>query len=80
LGYLGKISYDLYVYHGVGLDLAHRLAKSFVSQERLLVYPVTVPLLSLVIIVLISILSYQFLERPFLRLKERFIFIKSRPI
>jgi peptidoglycan/LPS O-acetylase OafA/YrhL len=80
LGYLGKISYGLYVFHFVGLELAHKLTNAYVSEERLLVYPATVLLLSLVITVAISMVSYQFLERPFLRLKERFTFIKSRPI
>jgi peptidoglycan/LPS O-acetylase OafA/YrhL len=80
LGYLGKISYGLYVFHFVGLELAHNLTNVYISEERLLVYPSTVLLLSLVITIAISMASYQFLERPFLRLKERFTFIKSRPI
>jgi len=80
LGYLGKISYGLYVFHFVGLELAHNLTIAYVSEQRLLVYPATVLLISLVITVAISMASYQFLERPFLRLKERFTFIKSRPI
>ena len=80
LGYLGKISYGLYVFHFVSLELAKNLINAYIPEERLLVYPATVLLLSLVITVAISMASYQFLERPFLRLKERFTFIKSRPI
>ena len=80
LGYLGKISYGLYVFHFVGLELARNLISAYVSEARLLVYPATVLLLSLAITIAISMLSYQFLEKPFLRLKERFTFIKSRPI
>jgi peptidoglycan/LPS O-acetylase OafA/YrhL len=80
LGYLGKISYGLYVFHFVGLELAYNLTGAYVSMERLLVYPATVLLFSLVITVAISMISYQFLEKPFLRLKERFTFITSRPI
>ncbi|MBN1453734.1 MAG: acyltransferase [Anaerolineales bacterium] len=80
LGYLGKISYGLYVFHFVGLELARNLTSIYISEGRLLVYPATVLLLSLIITVAISMASYQFLERPFLRLKERFTFIKSRPI
>jgi len=80
LGYLGKISYGLYVFHFVGLELARNLTIAYISEERLLVYPGTVLLLSLIITIAISMASYQFLERPFLRLKERFTFIKSRPI
>ena len=80
LGYLGKISYGLYVFHFVGLELARNLTNAYIPEERLLVYPATVLLLSLVITIAISMASYQFLERPFLQLKERFTFIKSRPI
>jgi len=80
LGYLGKISYGLYVYHVVGIWLAKQITGAYVSPERLLVYPLTILLLALLITVLVSMLSYQFLEKPFLRLKERFTFIKSRPI
>ena len=80
LGYLGKISYGLYVFHLYGLELSYNYTSVFVSQERLLVYPATNLLLSLIITVVISMASYQLLEKPFLRLKERFTFIKSRPI
>ena len=80
LGYLGKISYGLYVFHFVGLELAYNITGPYVSTERLLVYPATILLISLAITVAISMISYQFLERPFLRLKERFTFIRSRPI
>ena len=80
VGYLGKISYGLYVYHILGLNLAYKLTDAFVAQERLLVYPVTNLLLGLIITIVISTISYQFLEKPFLRLKEKFTLIKSRPI
>ena len=80
LGYLCKISYGLYVFHLLGLEFSYKITDTFISQERLLVYPATALLLGLIITVTISMASYQFLERPFLRLKERFTFIKSRPI
>jgi peptidoglycan/LPS O-acetylase OafA/YrhL len=80
LGYLGKISYGLYVYHLVGIWFAFQAANALVSPERMLVFPLTVLLFALFFTVLMAIASYQFLERHFLRLKERFTFIKSRPV
>ena len=80
LGYLGKISYGLYVYHVASIWLAKKITETLVSPDRLLVYPLSVLLIALTITILVSMLSYQYLEKPFLRLKERFTYIKSRPI
>jgi peptidoglycan/LPS O-acetylase OafA/YrhL len=49
LGYLGKISYGLYVYHVVCIWIAEKITKAFVSPERLLVYPAIVLLLALIL-------------------------------
>lgn len=73
LVYLGKISYGLYVYHmGVMMLLAH-IAPKFPHDyfvRWVLVLALTIAMASL---------SYRYLESPFLRLKERFAFVKSRP-
>lgn len=81
LDYLGKISYGLYVYHLLARDYAMQMAILFnVSIERLVVYPFFVFLAGLVVTILMSIASYQLLEKPFLRLKERFTIIQSSPV
>jgi peptidoglycan/LPS O-acetylase OafA/YrhL len=80
LGYLGKISYGLYVYHLIALKLSSGIIDIFVSPDRLLVYPIAVVASTLIMTILISALSYQFLEKPFLRMKDRFTFIHSRPV
>ena len=79
LAYWGKISYGLYVYHKLGIYLAYRLTNLYIEPDRMLVHPAVGLLLSFGITVLISTLSYQILEKPFLKLKERFAIIQSRP-
>lgn len=79
LAYLGKISYGLYVYHKLGIFLSNRFTNLYVDPERLIVRPLVGLMLSFVITVVISTISYQLLEKPFLKLKERFAIIQSRP-
>lgn len=80
LAFLGKISYGLYVYHILGLYLGHNLSKVLgITSEKLLIYPLGMILLGLPITVLISVLSYFVIEKPFLELKTRFTSIASRP-
>jgi peptidoglycan/LPS O-acetylase OafA/YrhL len=74
LVYLGKISYGLYVYH----FLALLLARSAIGPLRMAIYPVYV-LLGFALTVAFSMASYHFLELPFLKLKERFTYVRSRP-
>jgi peptidoglycan/LPS O-acetylase OafA/YrhL len=72
--YLGRVSYGLYMFHWFFVEafavpsasnLAARSARAAAA---------------LLATVIISLLSYRFFETPFLRLKERFARIPSRPI
>jgi len=86
LVYLGKISYGLYVFHYLCLDLAVRIFAPGVRPGSAIRYgKIEVGLRSLAAIsfgllmtVLFAAVSYRFLEKPFLRLKERFTFVSSR--
>lgn len=76
--YLGKISYGLYVYHFV-IRVA---VAAFVSRKLHAPTQLQVPItyaVSAVITIAAAILSYEYFEKPFLRLKKRFTFIRSRP-
>lgn len=73
--YLGKISYGLYVIH----EFAHLLARQ--------IFPAASPMrvlmqsgISLAITVILAAVSYRWLETPFLRLKERSAYVRSRPV
>ncbi|WP_457093533.1 acyltransferase family protein [Microvirga sp. P5_D2] len=82
VAFLGSISFGLYVYHLLGNHLA---AKTFLKLQmavnpaadarQFALFFVT----SLTITITMSIVSYYVLERPLLRLKDRFATVKGRP-
>ena len=70
--YLGKISYGLYVFHTTAIYVAERHLRMFRHSERMA--------LSLAMSIVAAALSYRYIESPFLRLKERFEIVHSRPV
>jgi peptidoglycan/LPS O-acetylase OafA/YrhL len=79
--YLGKISYGLYVFHvlwlGAARDLLLHLGGSRLSS---LAFQLIVMAIALPGTVVTGMLSYRYLESPFLRFKKRFTFVRSRPV
>jgi peptidoglycan/LPS O-acetylase OafA/YrhL len=76
LEYLGKISYGLYVYHQVCIWLA----ESILSGSRGgVLHAVLREILALAITIAVAAASYAILEKPFLSLKNRFTYVRSRP-
>lgn len=75
LTYLGRISYGLYVYHMTGLMFAHHLFSNETLAGR-----VERASLGLALTILFSMASYRWLESPFLRLKDRFAAVLTRPV
>lgn len=81
LPYLGKISYGLYAYHMFCVLLVDRLlAIQHRLQEHSLPRAVLRVCLSLGLTIVVAAVSYAILEKPFLRLKERFTRVRSRPV
>lgn len=76
LVYLGKISYGLYVYHA----LANQLSNMIVPAQRSFLQLAMRPTLAFAITVALAAVSYAVLETPFLKLKQRFTHIDSRPV
>jgi peptidoglycan/LPS O-acetylase OafA/YrhL len=70
--YLGKISYGLYVFHMI------MLALSRVLVVRMIHIPGEELLLALLITIGVATLSYEYFEKPFLRLKKRFEVVRTR--
>ena len=75
LTYLGKISYGLYVYHMLGVFLAERLVRAGASSAH-----GAAAFVGFLLTVALSVISYHCFEAPFLRLKNRFAVIRSRPV
>ena len=64
LSYLGKISYGLYVFH---LPVIWSISHIMPSHSLLIL-----GLLSLLVSILISAISYELMEKPFIRLKDKY--------
>jgi peptidoglycan/LPS O-acetylase OafA/YrhL len=73
--YMGKISYGLYVIH----EFAHFCAIRLVHASTPLMVLVQ-SCVGLVLTILLAAASYRWLESPFLKLKERFSHVQSRPV
>lgn len=70
--YFGKISYGLYVFHTTGILLSETYLRSLRHSARMGA--------ALAFTMLAAALSYRFVETPFLKLKERFEVVQSRPV
>ncbi|QEC75067.1 acyltransferase family protein [Mucilaginibacter ginsenosidivorax] len=83
LVYLGRISYGMYVFHITIFWLVYQIFKdelaAFSTMIGLYEWKNDVGfVIAFLVTVIISILSYTFFEKPFLRLKTRFTIIPSR--
>ena len=73
--YLGTISYGLYVYHEGVLILVHSTLARFWDLKGM---PEVASVISLCLTIAISAVSYEWIEKPFIRLKSRFELVKCR--
>ncbi|MGC2401605.1 MAG: acyltransferase [Acidobacteriaceae bacterium] len=72
---LGKISYGLYVWHLTAILIVTRLFRPAWGWQLL-----AVKALGFVATVIIARASYRWIESPFLRLKDKFATVLSRPV
>jgi len=74
-GKLGRISYGLYCLHFIGILITLTLTKILNLNDKLVFVVILETALALLTTILISAISYRILERPFLKLKNRFSYI-----
>ena len=79
LTYLGKISYGLYVFHLGMLTTSTWIVRHLAPRDGGLMRLVEVDLLALLLSIGAAALSYKYFEMPFLKIKERFAVVHSRP-
>lgn len=72
INYLGKVSYGLYCWHGLVITLILKSALYLKIEECNINVFIIYPLLSLVLTIGISVISYELFERKFLKLKHYF--------
>ena len=72
--YLGKVSYGIYMYGNILVLVVIKKFMPLFSHANIYYYFLVIFILSL----LIPVISYELLEKPFLRLKQRFALVKTR--
>lgn len=76
LGHLGRISYGLYCLHTIGLLAAIQLLRMAGLDRHLWQILLLQPSVALFLSILLATASHRLLEQPFLRLKDRFAFVR----
>ncbi|MFN5181417.1 MAG: acyltransferase family protein [Bacteroidota bacterium] len=77
LDYLGRISYGIYMYQFISIVVVIKLVKIYCADYNSLFSQIIIYSGSIVFTILISALSYQLIEIPFLKFKEKFMTIAS---
>lgn len=72
---LGTYTYGLYCYHFLVISLMNKFFSKIGWDDSNFANATIYSLLSLSVVMAISILSYRYFEKPFLKLKDRFAFI-----
>lgn len=72
---LGTYTYGLYCYHFLVISLMSKFFSKLGWSDSSFAHATIYSLLSLTFVIILSIVSYRFFEKPFLKLKDRFAFI-----
>ncbi len=78
--YLGKISFGLYIYHFFGLNFGLFLVEIWGIASKSILFPIIVLTAGFIVTLSYAEITYRFFEKPFLRQKEKFTMVPSRPV
>lgn len=80
LVYLGRISYGLYIFHFLSLALASQICNKIlgITSQQISTWSSLVFIIGLSLTILFAILSYYWIEKPFLKWKDKFSLVLSR--
>lgn len=73
--FIGKISYGIYVIHAIVIFYAQKFLSGFFSENIFNYFVIYFLIISITIV--LSFLSYNYLEKPFLKLKSKYSTVKS---
>lgn len=74
---LGNISYGIYMYHTLCIAICFYSLKQLGFQSNWIVFNLALYILSIATTITLAYFSYEFFEKKFLDLKERFMVVKS---
>lgn len=77
LDYLGRISYGLYMLHGLAIVVGFKAAQALGWEPAGLPHQALMYVVAVAVAIVLAGLSYQFLEKPFLKLKKLFVRVES---
>jgi peptidoglycan/LPS O-acetylase OafA/YrhL len=75
---LGVITYGLYCLHFIVISYTIAATKLFSFNDHVWQVVFFETILSLMITIVVSLISYRFFEAPFLKLKDRFGFAQEK--
>lgn len=72
---LGKISYGLYCLHFIAISITTNITKRLGLNKHFWEVFILETVIALILTIIISTISYKILEKPFLKLKDKFSYI-----
>jgi len=74
---LGNISYGIYMYHTLCIAICFYCLRQLGFPEHWVIFNVTLYILSITSTITVAYFSYEYFEKKFLDLKEKFMVVKS---